>query len=283
MHITTENLTGKHTAKLAVYDSVNDFALRLLNCDSNAQAYLSRLPTGWAGGDENTCLRGCRGQDHSYADEADKYVTQFGNVAIQQNAIDLEFNMEQGELDVGAWQSGEPECLYGPTVTKTDRAPIAVTLDQWIWSGCRTSVIKRRGVAAMALVQALSMYRPVMLYAVIAHRHMPSRTNAVQIVPAPSNPMDTGRCAFMLAAPPFVRAGMMPMLHQIAGSPAQCGIPETTAGMKWQTNEFGAWLSTYLGVEEDNVVHLPMMLDNQSFGSDNDALAWVQDKLEKYT
>lgn len=283
MHIVNDTLTGKHKAKFVTYDSVNDFALRLLNCDHHAQAYLDRSEGRWAGGDKETALRGARGEDHSYAARADKFVTQFGNVALQDHAIDLEFNCEQGDLDIGGWASGEPEHLYGPTYTKTDRAPVAVTVDQWIWAGCHTSTIERRGVASMALVQALSMYRPVMLYVVLADRHVPSNTNAVQVIPAPCNPMDTARCAFMLAAPPFVRAGMMAMLHQIAQSGADCGIPAVSAGMGWQATQLGGWLAPRLGVETDNIVHLPMMLDNQSFGSDGDALAWVRANVAKYS
>lgn len=282
MQIQDDTLIGKHKCKFVTYDSVNDFALRLLNCDRHAQSYLSNLPRRWAGGDENTALRGCRGEDATYADRADKFVTQFGNVAIQDVAVDMEFNVEQGELDIGAWQQGEPDHLYGPALTKTDRAPIAITVDQWIWAGCKPATIERRGVSVMALAQALSIYRPVMLYVVLGNRHTPSKTNAVQVIPAPSNPMDTARCAFMLAAPPFVRAGMMPMLHQIAQSSAFCGIPDLSAGTDWQTTQLGKWLAPRLGVEEGNVVHLPMMLTNQEFGNDASAQAWVKRNVEKY-
>lgn len=282
MHIQDDTLLGKHKCKFVTYESVNDFALRLLNCDNNAQAYLSRNNRRWAGGTEDDVQRGCRGETLTYAERADKYVTQFGNVAVQDHAIDMEFNVEQGELDVGAWLSGEPEHLYGPTYTKTDRAPVAITVDQWIWRGCSNATIERRGVAAMALAQALTMYRPVMLYVVLANRHVPSNTNAVQVIPAPSNPMDTARCAYMLAAPPFVRAGMMPMLHQIAKSPAPCGIPYVRPGFNWQSTQLGEWLAPRLGVEQDNIIHLPMMLDDQEFGSDASAQAWVKRHVERY-
>lgn len=287
MHIVDDYLTRNHSCKLAVYDSLNDFALRLLNCDRNAQAYLDsnrgRYEVEWAGGTEQDTIRGCRGENLSYAERADKYVTQFGNVGLQAQAIDMEHNAEHGALDVGAWLSGEPEHLYGPALTHTDRAPIAITLDQWIWAGCEQHAIERRGVSAMALAQALSMYRPVMLYVVIAHRHTPSDTNAVQVIPAPSNPMDTARCAFMMAATCFVRMGMMPMLYQIAQSPRPCGIPPTTAGVRWQQEKFGTWLAPRLGVDEDNIVHLPMMLDEQEFGNDASAMEWVKRNVAKYS
>lgn len=281
MIVTTDQYDGKRKVTFAQYASVNDFATQL-GKSKFAAGYDRRNDYGWAGGSVADTLRDCERGDEQYAREAEKWIDRFSNVALEQYALDLEHNTQFGMVDVGAWMAGEPEHLCGPTFTPTDRAPIAITMDQWIWCGIKTRTIKRRGVAAMALLQALSLFRPVMLYVVLANRHVPSRTDCIQVIPAPTTPMDTSRTGVMVAAPRFVRSGMMPMLHEHAKSDAPCSIPALQAGLGWQTHKLARWLAPRLGVDDDNIIHLPAMQSPQEFGNDRDAQAWVTKWVKHY-
>lgn len=285
MIVTPDKYQKKKPIKLATYASINDFAHELER-SKYAKVYDDRLRDGgmvrWAGGDRADAVAGCARGDDKYAQSAERYVEQFTNVALEDYALESEHNTQFGMVDVGAWLAGEPEHLYGPTITHTDRAPVAITVDQWIQCTVPAHAITRRGVAAIALAQALSMFRPVVLYIVLANRHVPSGTDAVQVVPAPTSPMDTARTGFMLAAPQFVRAGMMPMLYHIAQDSRDCGIPSLSAGRVWQTDDLPKWLAPRISVEPDNMIHLPMMFNTQEFGDDTSALNWVRRWVKKY-
>lgn len=283
MIITPDTYDGKRKVKLATYASINDFADELERSDY-AKSYDERHHglEDWAGGDLKKTVEKSRRGDERYARQAEKWVEQFSNVALQDYALENEHNTQFGMVDVGAWLAGEPEHLYGPTITHTDRAPVAITLDQWIQCTVPTDAIVRRGVAAVALTQALSMYRPVVLYIVLANRHTPSSTDAVQIIPAPTSPMDSARAGLMVAAPYFVRAGMMPMLHHIAQDNRPCGIPALSAGRRWQTHQLPKWLAPRIGVNPENMIHLPMMYNTQEFDNDANALAWVRKWVKHY-
>ncbi len=271
--------------KLAMYSGLADVATQLGESKIARKAQRENMDNpSWAGGTYDDALRKCKTGDVQYADRAAPFVTDYSNVAIREYAIDMDYGREPGGMiDMAAYNAGEPDFMYGPTYTHTDRAPIAITLDQWIWSGINPSEIERRGIAAIALAQALSLFRPVMLYTVLANRHEPSRTDCVQIIPAPTAPLDLARCGYMLAAPVFVRAGLMPMLHHIANDGRFCGIPALSVGATWQANELHKWLAPHLGVDEDNIIHLPMMRDPGPFKTDKGAGDWVKESVKRYS
>lgn len=268
---------------LTTYSGLSDFYTSLeaaTNRDRYTRGYSA--PTSWAGGSRADCIRLAKTGDESYARRSSRWLDAFGNMALETYGVSVEHNRQIGALDVGAWMAGVPDCIYGPVVTKHERAPIKVYMDMWILVSILPDTIMRRGCAALALVQALSVYRPVSLEIVLANRHAPSGTDSVQRITAPTSPMDLGRSSWMCAAPVFIRNGLMPMLHEISQSDRPCSIPALSAGPAWQSTQLGKWLAEQDGLGDQDYVFLPMMMNSGPFGSDANAIEWVKTQVEKH-
>lgn len=245
----------------------------------HAAAYRREAPNRWAGGSYDDFLEQSEGRKNSYTDRADRYLTRFGNVALETLGVDLEYNDVHGMLDVDAYMNGESACLYGQTVHETDSAPIKMYMDQWISSTVSPRAIEMRGVACLALLQALSLHRPVMLDIVLCNRYSPTSTDIIQTVPAPTAPMNVSLAAWMVAAPVFVRKGYMGMTYHHGGSSRSCSIPMISAGERWQSTQLGQYLAEEDGV--DDFVFLPMMFDNGKWTSEEYAIQWIKSEMRR--
>lgn len=212
-------------------------------------------------------------------------VDQIANVTIANIGMDNDYNLINGVLDYGAMEAGDPMCMYGTTITETDRAPIGIYIDNWISCTIPNEVIERRGSAVLALVLALSIYRPVMCkYVSAAGASFDYQNDNIQLLPVPTHPMDLGRAAFMLADPAFTRAGMYQMsntIHNMSGHDAGPMLGQGN-GKYWQQNDLGNWIAERDGAEE--TIFLPMMFDRSDirFESDQNALEWVEGQVRKY-
>lgn len=236
--------------------------------------------SNWAGGTKQDFQNGCIKGDLAYARCAEKFVDQFANLAIQDYERVLGYNEKVGMVDIGSMYSGDPMCMYGPTIEETDTAPINVYIDTWTSFAIPTDQMERRGVAVLALVQALSVFRPVNVSLVTGTHHSPSRTNVIQVLALPTAPMDLARASWMLASPLFFRRGFLPMTWAIARDKRHCGIP-MLSDSAWQEQELGNWLAAKSGVNE--VVHLPYMMHKSStWSTDAATLNWVKETVAKY-
>ncbi|NKB39642.1 MAG: hypothetical protein GKR86_01045 [Ilumatobacter sp.] len=269
---------------VAEYTDLTDFAFNLQN--RRWPKAFGSSEADWAGGTPNEVIKICRTGDEKWARRAEKMVDQIANVAISNIGMDLEYNLVHGVLDHAAMMAGDPMCMYGTTITETDKAPVGVYIDNWISSTVPNQIIERRGAAVLALVLALSIYRPVVCKFVSASgASFDHKSDNIQLIPVPTHPMDLGRAAFMLACPMFTRAGTYQMsntIHNMDGWDAG-PIMGRGNGEYWQKNDLGKWAADRDGAEE--VVFLPMMRDHANykyFQSDKDALEWVQSQLKKF-
>ena len=269
---------GGMNLKVVYYDNLQDFA--------SARRIQRRhkvnhdTPSRWAGGSVDQLYAGCESGDPSFADRADKFVKEFANSAIQDYEVTLEWNDQNGELDYDMAMAGEEQYLYGPTVEKTDTAPVNLYIDQWASCVIPPAEMMRRGIAILALTQALSIYRPVNTYISTGTKHMPTKTDLVQVIRVPTNPMDISRASWMLASPSFFRQGQLPLTFYHSGSDRNCGVPPLT-NSDWQITSMGKWLAERDGVTE--CLHLPLMFHSDDvWKSDELTLKWVKDNLARF-
>lgn len=278
MFSTNMHYCGSKSLTYARYNDLED-----LRQSAQSSDWFKKSPLNderWAGGSKADFLRRCAEGNVKYMQRSDKLIEEFGNSAVQGQAYELDYNPYLGIVDTTLMQAGNPNCLHGPIMQETVKAPVKIYMDMWISSTCSTRAIENRGIAALALARALSLFRPVMLDIVLANRHTPSNTDCVQVVPAPTTPFDAARACFMIADPCFVRAGLMRMLFHHAKSIKDCGIPSLSAGISWQSEKLGRWLADNDGIEE--FVMLPLMFDNGEWGSEAYAKQWVKDQVDRF-
>lgn len=273
---------------VAEYEGIDDLGRTLKNAPAHLRdRFIS--PNGhevnWAGGSTDDVIRKCESGDMRYVKRSEKLVDRISNVAIEGTSIQLEYNPVYGMLDQAAMDAGNPMCMYGATMTTDDRSPVMVYVDNWISSTIPNDRIVRRGVAVLALVQALSVYRPVFAKFVAASGATFDRHNDnIQIIPVPTYPMDLSRAAWMLASPEFTRAGVYSLsnlVHDQVGmdfGPIMAG----GRGKVWQKTQLGKWAAARDGVTDH--VFLPMMMDKRDtsdWKNDETALKWVQKHVKR--
>lgn len=282
MYRTDVKYTERNTCVLGVYRDVEDL-VREVDQSAFSRAYRdehrSRDGVQWCGGTYETFQEGARGGLNRFTKRVEAMMDKFTNVALETHGIDFEYNEHFGALDRSAYEAGEDMCLFGPTHTDTVKAPIKVYVDQWISSTVPARVIETRGAAVMALVQALSLFRPVSLDIVVASGHYGTRTDTIQVIPAPTYTVNVSLSAWMLAAPDFMRVGMYSMIYDLVGSKKSDMLPMLNAGQTWQSTQLGNWLAKRDGVTQH--VFLPMMFDNGIWGTEAVALNWVKSELKR--
>ncbi len=281
MIVNDEQVSSHMQVRVARYTDLSDLAKEVKAGKHAKKARGSgRDWYKWAGGSHDDFYRGCQRGDVKYAKRAEKYVDRFANLALKDYERTLDFNMQTGVLDYHAAMLGDPLCVYGPTIEETDRAPVQIYLDCWTSVMIPKEQMERRGIALLALVQALSVFRPVMLSVVTGTMHSPTRTNVIQIVPVPTAPMNLARASWMMASPMFFRVGLLDQAWNLAKSSASCGIP-LLADSKWQQTQLGEWLAAKENVRD--VVHLPfMMYSDNTWNNDASTLAWVKAQLARF-
>lgn len=278
MHSTKVRYHKNFVTNLVRYDDTLDLWQQSSN-SKYANAYTAECSNSWAGGSYADFVRDIQGGSNRYTERADKLMNKFGTVALETLGTDMDYNMDFGMLDTSAYNAGELECVYGMTPTFTDRAPIRIYLDQWISASVSSKAIEMRGVACLALLQALSIHRPVMLDVVLANRYTPTSTDTIQRIEAPKGNLSLS--AYMVASPCFVRQGLMSMTYHHGGSGRSCRIPMMQAGHAWQSTQLGKWLAEQDGVDEDNIVFLPMMFDNGIWTSEANTVRWIKKEMKR--
>ena len=108
------------------------------------------------------CLRNLRKGNDSNVAEAQRLLDQF--------SADLELSQVQDEPTVAGcypvvaeFLSGDPECMRLPSPVGSDSAPLSVFVDLTCSGGIRHDLMRRRGIAVLAAVMALSARRPITL------------------------------------------------------------------------------------------------------------------------
>jgi hypothetical protein len=239
--------------------------------------------TGWAGGTRDYFERGLKGDVLDYCDAAEDKITQFGNVAIEEYERTLSQNTVHGVLDYQAAMAGNPACMFGVTIDPTDRSPVDLYIDPWVSGGIRAYAIQQRGIAILALVQALQMYRPVHAYILKGSHHTQARKTAkdtIQTLQIPTQPMDLARASFLLCSPTVNRLGFLAAIYEAHKTSQRCPSPQMTYS-DWQRQKLGGWLAAKHGVS--SYLYLHRMASNDGFWSSEErTIAWIKAQLHKF-
>lgn len=264
-------------AKLVEYTSLSDLG----NAVSKAHARgMSDNAGAWGGGSSTDFFKSLKRGNLSYASRAAKYVKHFSNVAIREHGITFDYNMHHGVLDYHTALTGDPMCMYGATIAETDRSPVHVYVDPWVSGDVGPHIIERRGIAVLALVQALSIYRPVKCSVLKGSTNVPSRNQVIQIIDIPTAPMDLARASWMLSSPMLNRQGFLVAVHTAVDNFKPCVSPPLY-NVGWQQNGgMAKWMAERDGV--DDVIFLHRLTSAFAWDSDDKAIAWVKDQLDKY-
>lgn len=170
-----------------------------------------------------------------------------------------------GSVNVGRFIAGAPDCMRGYEVDHTDHAPIRVVVGCMSAAGVHHTALLSRGIACVALCQALSAFRPVTLEAMWGS----SPCGAVDVVttmPLPIN--DLSACAAVLAQPAISRGVMYARASRLAG--------KNPGDLDWPSR---SEVELARVTDEDLLVPSPRLSDGGPVATD--PVGWVREKLEK--
>lgn len=270
--------TDRMNVKLAEFRDTLDLSRYVKNGKCNRK-YMKDTPRRWAGGTfEEFHERSSMG-DVAYMGKAEKYVDQFSNIALEDYNVDLDYNTQYGVLDYHAALAGDVACLFGPTHVENDKAPVNIYVDTWTSCTVSTQAMTMRGIAVIALVRALTVFRTVQVKITSGMQHTPTKTDVIMTMSVPTAPMDVSIASWALGSPQAFRCGFLGAVWDVAGSDRWCGIP-LLSDSGWQRNKMGEWLAARDNINE--VVHLPFMMDNGRWDSEAYCLQWVKKQLERF-
>jgi len=273
--LVTRERDGDVRFTLARYSSLRDFYKQA----KSRKGARGQIPTDWAGGTWDYFERGISGNVTDFSDAARAKVTQFGNVALRDYAVDYEYNVVHGALDYAAMEAGNPACMYGPTITETDRSPVHIYIDTWTSGMIDPDVMRARGIGILALVQALSIYRPVQVYITKTSHFSPKREDTLQIVQLPTQPMDLARATFALCSPTVNRIGLLSSIHSVHDCNDFCPSPRFSNG-PWASARAPNWVAERLGVQ--NKLFMPGSISAKFWNNDTKVIAWIKEQIEKF-
>ena len=237
--------------------------------------------TDWLGGTADYFERGMTGYVSDYVRAARDLVAEFSNVAVRELALTTEANMINGVLDYTVAMAGNPMCMYGAVIDETDRSPVDLYVDLWVQGDIAAPTISFRGAAILALVQTLSLYRPVSTFIVKGSQFSPKSADTIQTLQIPTSPMDLSVASFMLCSPTVNRHGFLTAINAVHESKSHCGSPPMSIS-KWQANEMGGWMADRRGVRD--YLYFARMDGSGpvNWSSQRDTLAWMKAQLHRF-
>lgn len=203
--------------------------------------YLSAMPSeyknlydehgdSWLGGPWEQCLNNLMVGDTTNLVAAQSLVDKMRDENL--------FSMGQPELVSGivGFCPNVPNALMGApydmfNVVQSENesilSPIKIFVETTVSAGLTNSELVNRGVAVMAFALAMSMVRPIELYAA-SFGHIESKSCEQvcgAIVRIPTSPLDLERATFMLTAPGYCRRLAFPAMNYQQGLCREQSIP----------------------------------------------------------
>lgn len=184
--------------------------------------------------------------------------------------------------------AGEPECMREPQEMGSDTAPLDIMVD----IGCSTNFdadeMRRRGVAILALVMALSACRPIGLTLVSTDWGNPrlgcNDCFSITTARVETAPLDLATAAFAITHIGFSRSIMLSVgvNHFRSGGmwPEFHGV--SRGGRGAESPEFRAKVLHYLGADDDTLYIAPGSVADENKLLTENPEAWVKQLLEKY-
>ena len=278
MIIDTIDCPAMPGTKFVRFTDAGDMMRAATNLTHN-KGYHDTTSSGWYGGSVDR-LKECavRGDD-KYVAEAEPLIREFGNLALQDYTVEMEYNTQYGVLDYATAQAGDPMCMFGLMEEETDRAPVQVYVDTWTSCTVSSKAMRMRGVAVLAFAMALSTFRPVRVSLLTGMSHSPTKTNIIQTVDVPTAPMNISMAAWMLCDPIVFRRAMLSLPWTIAKSDAVCGIPPLS-NRTFQDKHMADWMAARSGVTD--CVHLGKMMGAEEWANEEFVLNWIKMQLARF-
>lgn len=192
------NLAGK-TIKCVVADQAADYA-------DVMQADLARVPANsfWGRETGSDILRFTRDGDVSRVAASDSMLAQMEQYEFSRPRPQWETCRAGSVPNVPAYLAGSPASMLRRSRELSSRAPVAVVVDLVSSGAISARLLEKRGAAILAFVRAISMQRPVELWA--ANYLQANQTNASLILARiETAPLDLARAAFILGSAAYSR------------------------------------------------------------------------------
>jgi hypothetical protein len=183
-----------------------------------------------------------------------------------------------GAPNVGAYLAGSPVAMRQRRRVVDAAAPLTVFVDTVSSGGIEAEDLRKRGVAVLALVRALSNVRPVTVYAVAAMQHHGCANSWIAV--SLDQPLDLARAAFALAHPAFARALMYEAGPRLHGKEANGSLHWAFADVnKYRAVARDRWAALVQAAPEDCLYLAPPHMDDAAI---RDGAQWVRDTLAKH-
>lgn len=180
---------------------------------------------------------------------------------------------------VPAFLSGMPENMFTFTPQVTDRSPVRVFCSVVHSAGVSVETIRRRGVAVMALVLALTRLRPVELvtYHTLDYVRFDERGRLFIEVRHNSTPLQISEACWHLTAAGYSRSLAFPGFgNELAGSSSYGGI-------RWLPGAFDRdYVQELLGCKPHDVYVPGTYLNGDEHKEiDSDPVAWINKHVKR--
>lgn len=172
----------------------------------------NKSASDWTGGvDGRTAARMAAEGDLSQVPASDAMLAQFEAYGLDSSRKGWLDDCAGGVPNVPAYLAGQPLAMRRRTVYRDQSAPLAVIVDLTTSCGLSADQIRRRGVAILALVRALSQRRPVELWAGVmldAHNGRDCVTIMARIETAPLDLATAAHCLTHASFPRLIGHGL---------------------------------------------------------------------------
>lgn len=252
------------------------FALYDMGGFADAAMLLKDTSGSWYGkGTLHQAARMIRDGDLSAVPDCDKIMQELdGNVFVSRQYRVVN-DVCGATPDVPAYIAGLPTAMRRRVRQSNVTAPLAVFVDLTTSGGIEASVVRKRGVAILALVRLLSNFRPVEAWAMVG-LGCPGHADFVA-VRLDTAPLDLARAAHVLTSTMVARGIGYSLAHELS-----------TGGGAWPYGEYepkaqrvhGAAIFKRVVHPGSDVLFVPpLYLTDQSVTA---PVQWIKENLAKY-
>jgi hypothetical protein len=179
---------------------------------------------------------------------------------------------------------GEPECMRVPELVGSESAPLSIYVDITSSATISADQIRKRGVAVLAAVMALSATRPISLHVITVMGGGKANSDGDEFnivdVTIPTAPLDLATAAFALCHVGFARrlfyAVAMKEFKFDGSWPSFKGVPYADS----RCEAYGAKVRKYLEIDGDVLLIPPANAAEPEIYTVPET--WVRKQLEKF-
>lgn len=200
--------------------------------------------------------------------------------SIQNDFVSM-FDVAGAEVDMGRYMSGEPECMRESVPMKVMRTGrvIKIAVPVCYPSSIDADVVKQRGAAVMALVNAFAMLQhPVEIYATLGiHGGSDKRLAYAIKVQDADQPLNMGRVMYALAHPTMLRQLLFASEHQ----EEERWRREFNIGHGYGHPGYHAVIDD-LNINVENCIILPPLMSNHGW-DEASSVEWIKEQIKMIT